>query len=203
MQRELKTELHHLFPSVVQICDLPDHETLNLALMQEIDQIRSAQPNTKPRSWACDLYTTIGTPHALLQHPGFADLLSAAQANLLEYANAMRLDVERQPPRIHECWLNIYGRGQSQEIHLHRNSVFSGIYYVRVPPGSGATLFYSPDADVMLEPRALEGNALNAKVSGFQPQEGRMLLFRSHLRHSVMPGDQDGERVTIAFNAVM
>ena len=55
----------------------------------------------------------------------------------------------------------------------------------------------------MLEPRAAEGNQLNAKVSGFPPVEGRMIIFRSSLKHSVMPGNFDGERITIAFNAVM
>ena len=131
------------------------------------------------------------------------EFLNIAQSNVLEFARALSLDVERQPPRIHECWINAYSSNQSQEIHLHRNSVISGIYFVQAPEGSGATLFYSPMADSMLEPRALEGSHLNAKVTGFPPVEGRMLLFRSHLRHSVMPGTFAGERLTIAFNAVM
>ena len=99
--------------------------------------------------------------------------------------------------------MNVYNSKHSQEIHLHRNSMISGIYYVQAPPGSGPTLFYSPMSDVMLEPRARDSNALNAKVSGFAPVAGRILLFRSSLRHSVMPGQFEGERVTIAFNAVM
>ncbi len=199
----MKPDLQLLFPSVLQTYDLPDYQTLNRNLMAEIDRITAAQPNSKPQSWACDLYTTIGSPQALLEHPVFAPLLRAAHENVVAFANALKLDVQNQPPRIHECWFNRYQSNQSQEIHLHKNSVFSGIYYVQAPPGSGATLFYSPSCDVMLDPRALEGTPLNAKVTGFKPQEGRMLLFRSHLRHSVLPGTVADDRVTIAFNAVM
>ncbi len=187
----------------MQICDLPEHERLDAELRAEVAAVRNDIPNTKPQSWACDVYTTIGRADALFHRPGFAEFLRIARENVKALANDLKMDVTQHPPRIHECWINAYASDQSQEIHLHRNSVFSGIYYLQVPPGSGATLFYSPSADVMLEPRATEGSPLNAKVTGFAPQPGRMLLFRSHLRHSVMPGKMDGERITIAFNAIM
>ncbi len=192
-----------LFPTVVQVSQIPDHERLNATLRDAIGDIRASEQNSKPSSWACDLYTTIGNPQRLLQYPGLDEFRDIIQAKLLSYARTLAYDVERMPPRMHECWVNVYGAGQAQEIHLHRNSVISGIYYVQAPEHSGATLFYSPAADVMLEPRAVKGNNLNATVTGFPPVEGRMLLFRSSLRHSVLPGDFNGERITIAFNAVM
>ena len=196
-----KPEIKLLFPTPVQVCDVVDAPAINRDLMREIDAVREVQPNTKPQSWACDLYTTIGSPRMLLEREGARRLLTIAQDNVNLFAQTLGFDTSQQRLRIHECWINAYAAGHSQEIHLHRNSVVSGIYYVQAPPGSGATLFYSPFADVMLEPRAVEGNALNAKVTGFPPVAGRMLLFRSHLRHSVMPGTFDGERTTVAFNA--
>ena len=196
--------LQLLFPTVIQVTDVPEAEVLNRQLAAEIEAVRATQPNSKPSSWACDLYTTIGAPQVMLKRPGMQRFLALAHERVEAYATAMRFDVERQRPRIHECWINAYGSQQAQEIHLHRNSVFSGIYFVSAPEGSGATLFYSPLSDSMLEPRPTEGNQLNAKVSGFAPVAGRMLLFRSHLRHSVMPGSaMDSERITIAFNAIM
>ncbi len=199
----MNPELKLLFPSVVQIYDVPEHQSLDARMLDAVASVRAEIPNSKPRSWACDVYTTIGVPDAVLGHPTFDEFLTIAHENVVAFATALKLDVERQPPRIHECWINAYASDQSQEIHLHRNSVFSGIYYLQVPDGSGATLFYSPSADVMLEPPATEGDALNAKVTGFVPQAGRMLVFRSHLRHSVMPGCIEGERISIAFNAIM
>lgn len=192
-----------LFPTVLQVSDIPDADSVNATLLAVIEDLRRHEPSSKPASWACDLYTTIGNPAALLQRPELGPFRRIMQDALERYARTMAYDVDGSPPQVRECWVNVYGARQSQEIHLHRNSVLSGIYYVQVPPGAGATLFYSPLADVMLEPRASEGNRLNAKVTGYEPVAGRMLVFRSSLRHSVLPGDFEGERITIAFNAVM
>lgn len=196
-------ETHLLFPTVIQVSEIDDYEHVNAELLPEIEAVRNSSPNSKPQSWACDLYTTIGDPRSFLERPGTHRFLGIAERQVRGYAESLNMDVDRHPPRISECWLNVYSSKHSQEIHLHRNSVISGIYYVRAPVGSGATLFYSPLSDVMLEPPATVPNKLNAKVTGFPPVEGRMILFRSSVRHSVLPGEMDGERITIAFNAVL
>jgi uncharacterized protein (TIGR02466 family) len=196
-------DLHLLFPTVVRVSELDDHERINASLRAEIAAVRQTAPNSKPQSWACELYTTIGNPDLLLRRPAVAGFLRAAEQQAKAYARTLNLDIDRHPLSITECWLNVYGSGHSQEIHLHRNSVISGIYYVQAPPGSGATLFYSPLAEVMLEPPSTTSSKLNAKVTAFPPIEGRMILFRSAVRHSVLPSRIDGERITIAFNAIM
>ncbi len=197
------SETHLLFPTAIQVSEIDDYEHVNAELLPEIDTVRQSSPNSKPQSWACDVYTTIGDPQSLLERPGMHRFLSLADQQVKNFAKSLNMDVDRHPPRISECWLNVYSSKHSQEIHLHRNSVISGIYYVRAPAGSGATLFYSPLSDVMLEPPATVPNKLNAKVTGFPPVEGRMILFRSSVRHSVLPGEMTGERITIAFNAVL
>lgn len=196
-----KLNYEMLFPTALQIADLADPGPINTELLQAVADIRGIEPNSKPTSWACDLYTTIGNPSLLLEHQAFQKLLRLFQQQLQAYAQNHAYVSEQ--PRITECWLNVYKSGDAQEIHLHRNSMVSGIYYVSVPAGAGATLFYSPWADVMLAPKPVEGNQLNATVSGIEPQAGRVVLFRSSLRHSVLPGHFEGERVTIAFNAML
>lgn len=204
MSTENEDNLQLLFPTVVQISQLNDHERINQNLINAVNEIRSTEKNSKPQSWACDLYTTIGNPQTLLNHSAAAEFLYIAKEKIIKYAESFNYHIPESSVRITECWLNIYNTGHSQEIHIHKNSMFSGIYYVKAPEGSGPTLFYSPAADVMLEPLIKEGNNLNAKVSGFPPVEGRMMIFRSSLRHSVLPGTlNDGERITIAFNAVV
>ncbi|MAT92412.1 MAG: hypothetical protein CME59_07405 [Halioglobus sp.] len=203
MQAQQEDQLHMLFPTVVQLSQLDDAQELNRALLQEIGELRRRLPNSKPRSWACDLYTTIGDPEALLRLPAVQRLLRIAQEKIRRYAQTYRYPLEDMAPQITECWANVYGPGQSQEAHLHKNCLFSGIYYLQAPPGSGATVFYSPACDVMLEPRPTEGNNINATVTGYPPVEGRMMIFRSSTRHSVLPGEFEGERITLSFNAVM
>ena len=199
----MSANLQLLFPTVVQLSQIPNHEALNTGIIRVVNEIRQTEPNRKPQSWACDLYTTIGSPKLLMNHPGLADFSKIIQDHVLAYAQALNYDVAQYPPKVSECWVNIYGNHHSQEIHLHKNSLISGIYYVKAPPGSGATLFYSPQADEMISAPIKQGNNLNATVTGFPPVEGRMLLFRSSVRHSVLPGTMEGERITLAFNATL
>jgi hypothetical protein len=44
---------------------------------------------------------------------------------------------------------------------------------------------------------------LNTQVQHIDAVEGRMVIFRSWLRHSVLPSTIDEERGTIAFNVTM
>jgi len=120
-----------------------------------------------------------------------------------KYARELRLDVDSHPPRINECWVNVYGKGHSQEVHCHPNHVFSGIYYPKAPEGCGEVVFHSPLSDQMLEPPLTEPTALNMPTFRVQPIPGRLVLFRSWLRHSVMPTEVEDDRISIAFNIVM
>lgn len=193
--------LQLLFPTVVQTSRIAEADRLNAELETTIQLARQRLPSSKPQSWACDLYTTIGSPEALFGLPGIGRLLEIGLSKMQRYAEAYAYPSSLKP-RITDCWVNVYRAGQSQEVHVHKNSLFSGIYYLQAPEGSGATLFYSPNCDVMLEPRPTQGNNLNANVTGFPAEAGKMMIFRSSTRHSVLPGDFAGERITISFNAV-
>ncbi len=201
MSGENEDRLQLLFPTVVQTSRIAEASELNAELIETIKRTRRELPSSKPQSWACDLYTTIGNPDALFGLPGIGRLLDIGLSKMRRYGEAYAYPPNLKP-RITDCWVNVYKAGQSQEVHVHKNSLFSGIYYLQVPPGSGATLFYSPAGDIMLEPRPTQSNNINANVTGFPPEAGKMLIFRSATRHSVLPGEFEGERITISFNAV-
>ena len=196
-------DLQLLFPTVIQVSQIADHEALNRRLLEVIDKVKGSEPNSKPESWSCDLFTTIGSPTTLLTYHGMEDFQRIVMQKVMRYADALKMDTANHQPRMNECWVNIYRRDHSQEIHLHQNSVFSGIYYVKAPTGAAPTLFHSPMSDMMLEPPTTESNSLNSAIAGFTPVAGRMIVFRSNLRHNVLSSNIDEERITIAFNVVM
>ncbi|MDH3464046.1 MAG: 2OG-Fe(II) oxygenase family protein [Acidimicrobiia bacterium] len=55
----------------------------------------------------------------------------------------------------------------------------------------------------MLDPPIVETTPLNSQVQAIDAVEGRMVIFRSWLRHSVLPSTIDEDRVTISFNVTM
>jgi hypothetical protein len=56
---------------------------------------------------------------------------------------------------------------------------------------------------MMLEPPVIETTALNTTQFRVVPETGLMVIFRSWLRHSVLPTDIEDDRISIAFNLTM
>jgi len=191
------------FPTVIQVSQVENAEELNKRLLKAIYEIKATTPNSKPRGWCCELYTTMCTPFGLLEREEFKEIRDVIEQKTLSYANALKYDVKQHKPKINECWVNVYSMTHSQELHRHPNSVFSGIYYVKAPKDSSPTLFHSEVSDIMLEPPITESNPLNTHVTALDAIEGRMIVFRSWLRHSVLPSTVAEDRVTIAFNVTM
>jgi len=200
---ETKSEVHLLFPTVIQVTDVEDSEAFNEHLLKELDKIRKTTENSLPPSWSCTLYTTIASGFSLLEREEFAGLGNIIIEEATKFANTLRLDLEHHALKLNECWVNIYGLNDSQESHIHQNSVISGIYYVKAPKGCAEVLFHSPMADSMLEPPTSEVVSHNTSIVAFTPQPGRIILFRSSLRHSVRANPVEKERVSIAFNITM
>ncbi len=192
-----------IFPVTIRVTDIPQAAPLNKRLCRGAYDLMKDQPNTKPADWACNVYTTILNGQILTDFEPFTSLKSLILNETEKYARQLKFDIDRHPLRISECWLNIYGKGHSQDIHLHSNNVFSGIYYPKAPEGCGDLILHSPLADQMLEPPITEINGANTPSFRIKPIPGRMVLFRSWLRHSVMPSEIEEDRISFAFNILM
>lgn len=195
--------LHSLFPTLVQISEIAGAEALNRDLQCDTYEIMKATPNSLPEAWSCNLYTTISSGFDLLRYESFRRLGKVIGAETLSYARSLHYDVDRFPPRITDCWVNVYKTGDAQEAHVHQNNVLSGIYYVKTPDLCGELLFHSTLSDVMLDPPKTQIDELNTEVAAITPVAGQMVLFRSSLRHSVKPNRSTEDRISVAFNLVM
>ncbi len=192
-----------MFAVGVQFSKIPDCDALNAELKAEIARIKGTVPNSLPQGWSCHVYTTIRSQINLFDRPAFKKLGDVIMAESAAFAKSYGLDIERHPLRLNECWVNVYGPGDAQDVHVHRNSVLSGIYYVAAPPESGELLFHSPMSEVMLEPPITDANLFNVPVRTVAPSAGTMILFRSWLRHGVKPTKGKEERISVAFNLTM
>lgn len=85
--------------------------------------------------------------------------------------------------------------------HNHAPNRISGVYYVRVPEGSGDIRF-NDDRHLrgVCEPAAVRDSPLAHSSYTFRPTEGLMLLFPGWLDHIVGQNKSDNVRVSISFN---
>ena len=198
---ENKRGVRLLFPTIVQMTMLPDHEALNETLNHEVERVRHDTPNGRPESWSSDVYTTISNDYLLHQRPGFSRLTGHFLKQAEQYARALDYPMDRYGIHMDMCWLNAYTRGQSQERHTHINYVFAGIYYLKAPPSASKLIVHSPTSDTTLVPPARERTDLNTTFAEIEPREGMMLIFSGNLRHSVKASHSDEERISISMNA--
>ena len=200
---ENKSAIKTLFPTLVQVSQLADHERLNAGLLRAVAEVKRNVPNSRPASWVGNVYTTIRSQFDLFQLDAFRELHDHAQAEARKFLRALSIDTDHHDLLIHESWVNIYGDGDAQEPHIHANSILSGIYYAKAPADCGAVVFYSPMSDSMIVPPFTQITPANSRLSVLQPSEGQMILFLSSLRHSVQVNPAGRERISISFNAVL
>jgi uncharacterized protein (TIGR02466 family) len=105
-------------------------------------------------------------------------------------------------PRIDSLWVNLLRGGGGHSAHLHPHSIISGTLYVEVPPGSGAIRFEDPRLPMMMAapPRRPDAPEPLRSFVTVQPHPGLLLLWESWLRHEVLPGRGNAERLSISFN---
>lgn len=105
-------------------------------------------------------------------------------------------------------WANEAPIGTAHAEHIHSNSLWSGVLYLRVPEGSSPTLFSDPRPIAnMIRPDYENASPyfLGARW-GQIPKKGNMIIFPSWLPHSVetVPAVEDAEtRIVLSWNIMI
>jgi len=102
----------------------------------------------------------------------------------------------------HWFWFNETAmRGGVTKVHNHWTSwtVFSGCYYVKVPPNSGNLVFSRQRTQTMADGVLLRDSDFFGDVE-VPPSEGLLVLFPSWVDHLVRPNESDDSRISLAFN---
>ncbi len=102
-------------------------------------------------------------------------------------------------------WINKHIPGDWASSHQHRNSVISGVYYLQIPKNSGGVVFekphgYTNNFHETLGFEYTEKTLYNTDTFTLIPKEGEILLFPSHLLHSVQKNNTNTIRYSLAFN---
>jgi uncharacterized protein (TIGR02466 family) len=197
---DAQRQTHFLFPTVVRMSTIEDAPALNARLTGAIAELRARVPGPPPDSWSGSLYTTFDTLKTVHLEPGFGDLAAVVEREANDFARQLGMELGKTPVRILSSWLNIYGPGHNQEVHVHANSLISAVYYVKAPDGAPGLKIHSPFHDSMLSPPIVEITPANQLFDELPAAPGRLMMFRSWTRHSVRANPVTGERVSIAFN---
>ena len=112
-------------------------------------------------------------------------------------------------PGLGNMWANINYPGAYNKQHMHPNSQWSGVYYVKVPKNCGSLFVEDPrPGPNILLPRRVKGIPKQLwRVVIYPAIEGQIIMFPSWLPHGVQINDskekgEKGWRVSISFNFI-
>ncbi len=104
------------------------------------------------------------------------------------------------PRKIDNCWININSTNNYNKPHVHHQSIFSGVYYVKAPKDTGCITFNNQsDRDFILQTFTNQ-NRYTVSDINYDAVVGRVVIFPSWIQHSVGINQSNEDRISIAFN---
>jgi len=187
------TEYH--FPTPIYIKDIPNVVQLNQYLEQKIlqwSQQDKGVSKTNAGGWHSTTDMNRKEEYNVLTKELFAMQYEIFKKELLA-----------QKPVLGNMWANINYPGNFNRPHLHPNSLFSGVYWVKAPEKSGDLMLYEPRPGVHTTmPNRKEGKLppeLWREVH-YTPRAGTIVMFPAWLWHEVRPNQSNDTRISVSFN---
>jgi len=108
-------------------------------------------------------------------------------------------------PVLGNMWANINPKDGMNQPHIHPNSLFSGVYYIKSNPQAGRLKIYDPRAGAQIVmPNRKQGQPPKHlwRDANLDPIPGRIIIFPAWLWHSVEPNQSNDLRISVSFNFI-
>ena len=108
-------------------------------------------------------------------------------------------------PILGNMWANINPKEGMNQPHIHPNSLFSGVYYVKSNSQAGKLKVYDPRPGTQIVmPARVKGRPPKHlwREANLEPFPGRVIMFPAWLWHAVEPNQSDELRISVSFNFI-
>ena len=106
-------------------------------------------------------------------------------------------------PFLGGMWANVNPPGGMNRAHIHPNSLWSGVYYVKAPENCGLLRIDDPRTSAAMSRPILKDGDVPTRVhreACYKPVAGRLIMFPSWVTHCVDPNESDDLRISVSFN---
>ena len=185
----------HHFPTMIYIKDFPDSEKLNKYLEDHImrwSQNDKGVSKTNAGGW----HSSTDMNQKEEYNPLTRELFNM-QEEIYQKENLNR------NPVCGNMWANINYSKCYNRPHIHPNSLFSGVYFVKTPKNSGNLVLYDPRPGVQMTMPDRKDIKLSRELwreIHYEPKAGRCIMFPSWLWHEVKPNQSNDIRISVSFN---
>ena len=188
------TEYH--FPTPIYIKDLPNAVQLNQYLEQQIVKWSQTDPEGKKRTNVNGWHSKTDMNQKEEYNPLTRELFNM-QEEIYQKENLSR------KPVCGNMWANINYPGCFNRPHLHPNSLFSGVYWIKTPIKSGNLMLYDPRPGIHTTmPNRKEGKMPPElwREIHYEPKAGRCIMFPAWMWHEVRTNESNDTRISVSFN---
>jgi uncharacterized protein (TIGR02466 family) len=183
-----------MFPTLVWKISLSPElrDAVETKVMATLASLRRDLPNLEyGHGWQSE--------QTLHEREEFQELASCVSHTAKSILRFLRIGYEAV--EITGCWATVLAKGATHKAHSHPNNFLSGVYYVRVHPGSDTINFHDPRRQThVIRPPVVELTAENTDQVVVRLTNGTLLMFPSYLEHSVDANMSQLERISVSFN---
>lgn len=97
-------------------------------------------------------------------------------------------------------WININSTNNYNNPHVHQQSIFSGVYYVKTNDNTGKIVFNNNSNIDYICQSFTEGSRYSFSSIKYNTPIGRVIVFPSWIQHHVESNQSSQDRISIAFN---
>lgn len=203
-----------LWPTTLLAKRFAHYQKVNPALLELFYEHRDREQRAKGHAYASgdDLLEKYPLHQELNE---LAEFISQGIFEVAKEANPGLWDPrEKVRVNITGLWFQISNSHAFHEMHVHGNCSWSGVYYVqsgdcskspeshRGEQPNGITRFYGPHIEHMAGGFGDYGNFYLHKSSwDSYPEDGKLCVFPSHIKHMAFPYNGAEDRVIVSFHA--
>ena len=182
------------FPTPIYVLDIKD-QSINEQLEKDILNWYNKDKGinrTNVNGWHSKT-----TMHEMPEYKRFTDALYEAQKKIY-----IEEDLDSEP-FLGNMWANVNPKGGMNRAHIHPNSLWSGVYYVKANKNSGHLKIDDPRSIASMSRPRLKEKQHPIRLwreTSFEPKVGRLIMFPAWLVHAVDPNLSDELRISVSFN---
>jgi uncharacterized protein (TIGR02466 family) len=185
----IQTHTYGLFPKPVCFSELDrDFTESELAFFTEQKQKTHSNMGNK---------TTDNS--YILHEPEMADLAKNILQSIDFYVANIMMPVDGCTPYITQSWLNYTEHKEYHHRHRHPNSIISGVLYINADYEKDRIRFFDEEFS-SLAVGIKQYNPYNSTSWWLEVKTKNLILFPSHLSHSVEMTESLDTRISLAFN---
>ena len=205
---EIKDNIMMLWPTPIGIFYNDNHSEIKNDLIDFFENHKTNNPRSRRGDENIYLYESNYNIHTL-KNPSFEKLMFFFVKSFKKISDEANKEFQNNKTNsiinIIDSWFIMYESNGFVAPHIHGNCSWSCVYYVQCDENNtlknGETYLQKPFVDRLKHDSG--SRYLQFETRNFEPKEGRLIIWPSHIIHGSLPYTGEKKRIIVSANATI